>query len=115
VPATFLEFRIAHYQTGRSVEISWRFSLQSAQGELPAATWSVGQNNSSSLVGANFMSDRIETPETADFIRPLDRNRPVYECPKCAQKAMQFYSETPDDPERTNSFICHACGTTWEM
>jgi DNA-directed RNA polymerase subunit M/transcription elongation factor TFIIS len=57
----------------------------------------------------------VDQQNEADYVRPLDTNRPIYECPKCSKKAMQFYSEAPDDPERTNSFICQACGTTWEM
>jgi DNA-directed RNA polymerase subunit M/transcription elongation factor TFIIS len=45
-------------------------------------------------------------------------DRPIYDCPACGQKSMQFFhvlSETSKSAERTNSFVCFSCGRSWEM
>lgn len=48
----------------------------------------------------------------------LGADRPTYDCPKCGERAMQFFEtlpETPQSAERNNSYVCFACGRTWEM
>lgn len=42
-------------------------------------------------------------------------DRPAYRCPRCKQRAMQFYSQLPDDPRRTDAFCCCACGSVWDV
>jgi hypothetical protein len=41
--------------------------------------------------------------------------KPDYECPNCKQLSMQSFAKVPDHLERTNSFFCCACGSSWEM
>jgi DNA-directed RNA polymerase subunit M/transcription elongation factor TFIIS len=50
--------------------------------------------------------------------RQSGTDRPTYNCPHCSQRAMQFFRLLPEDsqsPERTNSFVCFACGQSWKM
>ena len=45
-------------------------------------------------------------------------DRPTYDCPECSEPAMQFFRLLPENsqsPERTNSFVCRACGRSWQM
>jgi hypothetical protein len=50
-----------------------------------------------------------------DWQKRLTPDRPVYECPKCKQPAMQFFSERADKPDWEGFYYCCACGSTWEM
>jgi rubredoxin len=46
----------------------------------------------------------------------VDPNRPIYECPLCKVQAMQFYAiDGTGHTQRTDSFICRACGAAWQM
>ena len=43
----------------------------------------------------------LESSESAERWRsPLSEDRPVYDCPDCSQRAMQFYPEHPAHPGR---------------
>ena len=51
-------------------------------------------------------------------LRQLGADRPTYDCPECSEPAMQFFRLLPENsqsPERTNSFVCLACGRSWQM
>jgi hypothetical protein len=53
-----------------------------------------------------------------DWLRLPSTDRPIYDCPKCGEAAMQFFHtllETPQSPERNNSFVCFACGRSWQQ
>lgn len=54
----------------------------------------------------------VSPDETSTTVRP---DRPVYRCPKCKQRAMQFYNRLPDDPRRTDVFCCCACRSVWDL
>jgi DNA-directed RNA polymerase subunit M/transcription elongation factor TFIIS len=46
----------------------------------------------------------------------IDLTRPIYGCPLCKAQAMQFYAvDGHGDKQRTDSFICRACGSSWQM
>ncbi|MBI3468889.1 MAG: hypothetical protein HY000_38280 [Planctomycetes bacterium] len=54
----------------------------------------------------------------SDWLRQPSTDRPAYSCPECGEAAMQFFCqlpETPQYPPRTNSFVCFACGRSWEV
>jgi DNA-directed RNA polymerase subunit M/transcription elongation factor TFIIS len=53
-----------------------------------------------------------------NWLRQPSTDRPIYECRKCGERAMQFFLVLPESSqfaERTNSFVCFACGCSWEM
>jgi DNA-directed RNA polymerase subunit M/transcription elongation factor TFIIS len=53
-----------------------------------------------------------------DWLSQPTADRPTYTCPKCGELSLQFFRtllESPRCPERTNSFVCHACGRSWQM
>jgi hypothetical protein len=50
-----------------------------------------------------------------DWKHRLSPDRPVYECPKCKEAAMQFFAERPDKPGREDFYYCCACGSTVEV
>ncbi len=43
----------------------------------------------------------------------LSPDRPAYDCPECAEMAMQFYIKHELHPGRVDFFYCHACGGSW--
>jgi DNA-directed RNA polymerase subunit M/transcription elongation factor TFIIS len=45
----------------------------------------------------------------------ISKDRPVYACPKCSERAMQFYATRALLFDRTDFFHCHACGNSWEI
>lgn len=52
------------------------------------------------------------------WLRQPAKDRPTYTCPICGEVYMQFFRTLPESqrcPERTNSFVCHACGRSWQM
>jgi hypothetical protein len=50
-----------------------------------------------------------------DWLCRLATDRPVYDCPKCEQPAMQFFAQRLDLPGRQDFFYCCVCGSTWEI
>jgi DNA-directed RNA polymerase subunit M/transcription elongation factor TFIIS len=50
-----------------------------------------------------------------DWRHRLTPERPVYECPRCKEAAMQFFVERADKPGREDFYYCCACGSTWEV
>lgn len=50
--------------------------------------------------------------------REPSADRPLYDCPTCHERAMQFHHLLTDNvygEEREDTFLCCACGRTWEM
>jgi hypothetical protein len=54
-----------------------------------------------------------ETAKAWQFL--LSGDRPLYDCPDCIQRAMQFYPTHPSHPGRRAFFLCHACKGLWEI
>ena len=53
-----------------------------------------------------------------NWLRQPGTDRPTYDCPQCSEPAMQCFRDLPEtslSPERTNSFVCFACGRSWQM
>ena len=50
-----------------------------------------------------------------DWLGRLVSGRPVYDCPKCDESAMQFFAQRLDLPGRDDFFYCCACGSIWEV
>lgn len=60
----------------------------------------------------------VTTDASKNWLRQPSPDRPAYECPNCGEQAMQFFRALPETsqiPERSNSFICCACGHCWQM
>jgi DNA-directed RNA polymerase subunit M/transcription elongation factor TFIIS len=64
----------------------------------------------------------IAVPSRDEILNPGLRQpapaRPIYDCPQCGERAMQYFrllTETSQSPERTDSFVCFACGSSWQM
>jgi hypothetical protein len=81
------------------------------------------QSLTKKLNGDGYISERIVFPRNATrSIRSaglwqfsISRDRPVYNCPNCAESALQFYRSHYLHPELKDFFRCHACGSCWEM
>lgn len=56
--------------------------------------------------------EAINQVDAASDSWPSD-DRPVYECAKCGELAMQFYARHPVLRDQRDVFYCHACGATW--
>jgi DNA-directed RNA polymerase subunit M/transcription elongation factor TFIIS len=49
---------------------------------------------------------------------PPGPDRPTYDCPQCGEHHMQFFRSLPEksqSAERTDCFVCFACGRSWQM
>jgi hypothetical protein len=53
--------------------------------------------------------------DRSQWLQEPTPGKPIYECPNCKQFAMQFFEKVPGHPERTDSFFCCACGSSWEL
>jgi DNA-directed RNA polymerase subunit M/transcription elongation factor TFIIS len=84
------------------------------------------RNNRSAIVDGNGQaSEVVALPPNAVANRErgsadawqsrISNDRPVYDCPKCSESAMQFYGRHQSHFDQTDFFRCHACGTNWEM
>jgi DNA-directed RNA polymerase subunit M/transcription elongation factor TFIIS len=57
----------------------------------------------------------LQTDSDATWKAKIDPSRPTYECPRCKSLAMQFHAvDGQGDEQRTDSFICRACGSSWQ-
>lgn len=59
---------------------------------------------------------RKQPKNGTDFEPQADR--PKYDCPECGHRSMQFFEHPPKGPhpeEKTNAFLCFACGRSWEV
>jgi DNA-directed RNA polymerase subunit M/transcription elongation factor TFIIS len=63
-----------------------------------------------------MLYDTVSASDSRVALGPkVDPLRPIYECPLCKAQAMQFYATYGEgDQERTDSFICRACGGSWQ-
>ncbi len=60
-------------------------------------------------------ASRIDARANIGSSVAVSSERPTYQCPECRQPAMQFYSQLPEDPRRTEVFCCCACGSLWDV
>ena len=45
----------------------------------------------------------------------ISKDRPVYACPNCSERAMQFYANRALLFDRADFFHCHACRNSWDI
>ena len=67
------------------------------------------------MVIAHINGDHRHVVATSGWICPLSQDRPIYNCPKCKEEAMQFHHQLNDQPGREGFYRCCACGLFWEM
>jgi hypothetical protein len=53
-----------------------------------------------------------------NWLREPSTGRPTYTCPACGELSLQFFhllAESPQSAERNESFVCFACGRSWQV
>lgn len=93
--------------------------------ELPVAAMTYMERHSShswsveaAITSTPTIPHRCVEELHADWQREPDPQRPLYDCPECHEHAMQYYmrlAASEFGPERCESFVCCACGRSWQI